>query len=244
MSIMSYTSSIGSAFIDLRSKLSLQAFEEDKVQEPTGDADILALPRHFDYLTLFRLKNMYSEGNISGSECSYDHRSVSSLDSAQHLREIGDNMLREANLKTTPELTSTSLEKPMQEPIENHSLIFTITKVDRKLEKMKGCNCKRSKCLKLYCDCFAAGVCCRPDCQCKSCYNTEDCESKRMTARKCVTVKDSISEVEYGTRSKNIPGCKCVKSACKQNYCFCLRKGLKCGSRCQCQGCANGKSKI
>ncbi len=33
------------------------------------------------------------------------------------------------------------------------------------------CNCKKSKCLKLYCDCFAAGLGCAPDCNCFSCEN-------------------------------------------------------------------------
>lgn len=37
------------------------------------------------------------------------------------------------------------------------------------------CNCKKSKCLKLYCDCFAAGLGCTPECncfECKNCPNT------------------------------------------------------------------------
>lgn len=32
------------------------------------------------------------------------------------------------------------------------------------------CNCKKSRCLKLYCDCFAAGVPCS-DCNCEVCEN-------------------------------------------------------------------------
>ncbi len=37
----------------------------------------------------------------------------------------------------------------------------------------KRCNCKKSKCLKLYCDCFAAGVYCQ-NCSCSCCLNTEE----------------------------------------------------------------------
>ena len=33
------------------------------------------------------------------------------------------------------------------------------------------CNCKKSKCLKLYCDCFAAGEECGPECNCNDCCN-------------------------------------------------------------------------
>jgi hypothetical protein len=35
----------------------------------------------------------------------------------------------------------------------------------------KKCNCKKSKCLKLYCECFAAGAFCHA-CSCQSCQNT------------------------------------------------------------------------
>ena len=37
---------------------------------------------------------------------------------------------------------------------------------------MQGCKCTRSKCLKLYCDCFQAGQVCTGRCVCKSCQNT------------------------------------------------------------------------
>lgn len=33
------------------------------------------------------------------------------------------------------------------------------------------CNCKKSKCLKLYCDCFAAGLACDELCNCCGCDN-------------------------------------------------------------------------
>ena len=36
------------------------------------------------------------------------------------------------------------------------------------------CNCKKSKCLKLYCDCFAAGGFCGPTCTCVNCANREE----------------------------------------------------------------------
>ena len=37
------------------------------------------------------------------------------------------------------------------------------------------CHCKRSKCLKLYCDCFASRLMCRPgECKCLDCRNNAD----------------------------------------------------------------------
>ena len=35
----------------------------------------------------------------------------------------------------------------------------------------KKCNCKKSKCLKLYCDCFANGDFCGGSCSCTNCAN-------------------------------------------------------------------------
>lgn len=46
-------------------------------------------------------------------------------------------------------------------------------------EKKTFCNCKRSKCLKLYCECFSNQLFCNPECSCKGCANTE-ANSKRL----------------------------------------------------------------
>jgi hypothetical protein len=44
------------------------------------------------------------------------------------------------------------------------------------------CNCKKSRCLKLYCDCFARGEVCTKDCNCVNCLNTENNTEERQNA--------------------------------------------------------------
>eukprot|EP00887_Chlorella_sp_A99_P002664 scaffold6.g2664.t1 len=49
------------------------------------------------------------------------------------------------------------------------------TKVTATEGHKRGCRCKRSKCLKKYCECFSAGARCNPDvCGCEGCRNTAD----------------------------------------------------------------------
>lgn len=39
------------------------------------------------------------------------------------------------------------------------------------------CKCKKSQCLKLYCDCFASNKYCNPSCKCHDCMNSKDSEN-------------------------------------------------------------------
>ena len=48
---------------------------------------------------------------------------------------------------------------------------------------MKACNCKRSKCLKLYCECFANNRYCGAQCACNGCSNCAGHDDERLMAK-------------------------------------------------------------
>ena len=47
------------------------------------------------------------------------------------------------------------------------------------MHKKRSCNCKNSRCTKLYCECFAAGVYCNETCNCVNCCNNKVCLPRR-----------------------------------------------------------------
>ncbi|GKV19646.1 hypothetical protein SLEP1_g29875 [Rubroshorea leprosula] len=124
-------------------------------------------------------------------------------------------------------------------------------------EACKRCNCKKSKCLKLYCECFAAGVYCIEPCSCQDCFNKPIHEDTVLATRKQIESRnplafapkvirssDSISEI--GDESSKTPasarhkrGCNCKKSNCLKKYCECYQGGVGCSISCRCEGCKN-----
>jgi hypothetical protein len=111
--------------------------------------------------------------------------------------------------------------------------------------KSKRCTCKKTHCLKLYCECFAAGDFCTPGyCKCGDCSNLHEFRERRVAAvqkllkRKGADAFRRVS-VEKERTIAAATGCKCRKSGCVKNYCECYHAGLKCSSKCRCDGCKN-----
>ncbi|CAH8261459.1 unnamed protein product [Arabidopsis lyrata] len=124
-------------------------------------------------------------------------------------------------------------------------------------ESCKRCNCKKSKCLKLYCECFAAGVYCIEPCSCIDCFNKPIHEETVLATRKQIesrnplafapkVIRSADSIMEAGDDASKTPasarhkrGCNCKKSNCLKKYCECYQGGVGCSVNCRCEGCKN-----
>lgn len=98
----------------------------------------------------------------------------------------------------------------------------------------RNCNCKNSKCLKLYCECFASGDYCR-NCNCNDCHNTFQFEEVRTESivsilernenafRPKFTAQVSVQNpVQAAAENRHQKGCACKRSSCLKKYCECF----------------------
>lgn len=126
------------------------------------------------------------------------------------------------------------------------------------------CNCRKSHCLKLYCECFAQNLICK-GCHCIECYNDDAHELEKNEAIKGVLernpwafkqksisresavffIKNLVKSKDFCKKEfeKEIPrkGCTCKKTNCLKGYCDCYQAGMLCGKMCECKNCKNTK---
>ncbi|MED6293505.1 Protein lin-54, partial [Characodon lateralis] len=120
-----------------------------------------------------------------------------------------------------------------------------VSAADTTSRPRKPCNCTKSQCLKLYCDCFANGEFCS-NCNCNNCFNNLEHETERLKAIKtCLdrnpeAFKPKIGKGKEGESDRrHSKGCNCKRSGCLKNYCECYEAKIMCSSICKCVGCKN-----
>mmetsp|Transcript_4969 Transcript_4969/g.10214 ORF Transcript_4969/g.10214 Transcript_4969/m.10214 type:complete len:627 (-) Transcript_4969:21-1901(-) len=103
------------------------------------------------------------------------------------------------------------------------------------------CRCVKSRCLKLYCECFMESKFCCARCQCENCGNNE--ANSTPNGARTIAIReilerrpDAFEPREHRARE----GCNCKKNKCLKKYCECFRAGIKCNRNyCRCTNCKN-----
>ena len=102
------------------------------------------------------------------------------------------------------------------------------------------CTCKKTKCIKKYCECFSSGNLCY-NCKCENCENKPYyIENKNNIIKTDEENNENNIELnEEENEEKKLIICTCSKSGCNKNYCECFKAKVKCNNKCRCIKCLN-----
>ncbi|XP_020285263.1 protein lin-54 homolog [Pseudomyrmex gracilis] len=171
---------------------------------------------------------------------------------AQYIQQQSTDDAKLKSPQATPDIVGSSQSSiPTLCMIDNKTSHKGLYRSDSNVEAngirpRKPCNCTKSQCLKLYCDCFANGEFCHM-CNCNNCSNNLGNEEERQRAIKSCLERNpnafrpkigKVRETGDDIRRHN-KGCNCKRSGCLKNYCECYEAKIPCSANCKCIGCRN-----
>lgn len=204
----------------------------DKQYDNKGNDDpLIVIPSNFR-------QPVYSDGKRINNSYSDEDSNTSILEEQKSFAAM-------VNVET--EITSYESSRTPEAPSENVLVDTNMVPTELGLRPRKACNCTKSQCLKLYCDCFANGEFCN-NCNCNNCHNNLENEELRQRAiRACLERNPYAFRPKIGKSKTGGPdiirrhnkGCNCKRSGCLKNYCECYEAKIACTSTCKCVGCRN-----
>lgn len=218
------------------------AYESVSAAQSLASADQHCLDHHRDTFSINQTINCWSSGRTRYAPEPQTHAMVS-LDGTQAEHTVDPYLPSEVHPGATASAAALVLDPAAAAELQRASRRLQTPRTNTLRIASKRCRCRRSRCLKKYCDCFAAGSFCGPECECEGCGNHQDNQEQVERARQSASQRSSTSgealNGEPSASERSSRGCRCKRTGCLKRYCECFQAGRECTAQCACEGCLN-----
>jgi len=131
--------------------------------------------------------------NVDNTKSQGQKKKVKSTKNSS-VRHTGNQPRDSPKAKSSDHMNSPKESKRKAEDGDDNHIVsrksLRLKKKESNLEECKGCTCKKSQCIKLYCECFLSKGFCSPACSCEDCFNMEENEEEIIKIRKKITSRN------------------------------------------------------